>query len=134
MAIAPEMLALLKTWKQASQFSGAEDWVFASPAQLGRKPWSDDQVRREFQRARQAAGIEVDPFVTFGTHSMRNTYRSWLDAAGTQIAVQQKLMRHADIRTTFNTYGDVVTDEMSEAQGKVVSFALNRAQTERSVS
>jgi hypothetical protein len=25
--------------------------------------------------------------------------------------VQQKAMRHADIRTTMNTYGDVVTDE-----------------------
>jgi integrase len=37
---------------------------------------------------------------------MRHTYRSWLDAVGTSIAVQQKLMRHADIRTTMNVYGD----------------------------
>jgi integrase len=46
---------------------------------------------------------------------MRHSYRSWLDAAGTPIAVQQKLMRHSDIRTTMNVYGDVVTDEMSQA-------------------
>jgi integrase len=40
-----------------------------------------------------------------GTHTLRHTFRSWLDAAGTRIAVQTKLMRHADIRTTMNTYG-----------------------------
>jgi integrase len=38
---------------------------------------------------------------------------------GTSVAVQQKLMRHADIRTTMNTYGDVVKDEMQQAHSKV---------------
>ena len=33
-------------------------------------------------------------------------------------------MRHADIRTTMNVCGDVVTDEMREAQGKVVRMAF----------
>ena len=43
-------------------------------------------------------------------------------------------MRHADIRTTMNIYGDVVTDEMQRAHSKVVDLALNRAQTERKPS
>jgi integrase len=43
---------------------------------------------------------------------------------GTTVAVQQKLMRHADIRTTMNVYGDVVTDEMSQAASKVAGLAL----------
>lgn len=42
------------------------------------------------------------------THAMRHSYRSWMDAVGTSLAVQQKLMRHSDIRTTMNIYGDVV--------------------------
>jgi len=33
-----------------------------------------------------------------GTHAFMHTYRSWLDAVRTPIAVQQKMMRHADIR------------------------------------
>jgi len=53
------------------------------------------------------------------------SYRSWLDAVGTTVAVQQKLMRHADIRTIMNIYGDVVTDEMAEAGSKVARLALN---------
>jgi hypothetical protein len=31
-------------------------------------------------------------------------------------------MRHADIRTTLNAYGDVVTDEMAEASGKMAGL------------
>jgi integrase len=53
-----------------------------------------------------------------------HTYRSWLDAVETSIAVQQKLMRHADTRTTMNVYGDIVTDEMDQAHSKVVRLAL----------
>ena len=58
---------------------------------------------------------------------MRHTYRSWLDAVRTPIAIQQKLMRHADMKTTMNVYGDVVTDEMSQAHSKVVNLAISRA-------
>jgi integrase len=113
------LLEVLKIWKQTTQFSKNEDWIFASPFQLGRLPYSYDQVWRAFNKA--SAG-------TFSTHSMRHSYRSWLDAVGTPIAVQQKPMRHSDIRITMNIYGDVVTDEMSLAHSKVVGLALNRPQ------
>ena len=116
-----EMLGVLRRWKQASQFSGPEDWIFASPVQYGRLPWSYDQVWRVYQKAAGEAGIG-----RLGTHALRHTYRSWLDAVGTPLAVQQKLMRHADIRTTMNIYGDVVTDEMAQAHSKVVRLALAR--------
>ena len=39
--------------------------------------------------------------------------------------MQKKLMRHADISTTMNMYGDVVTDEMTQAASKVAGLALN---------
>ena len=35
-------------------------------------------------------------------------------------------MRHSDIRTTMNIYGDVVTDEMERAHSNVVALALIR--------
>jgi len=114
------MLETLKRWRQTTQFSGTDDWIFASPAQHGRLPWSYDQVWRMYQKAGAKAGIGG-----LGTHSLRHTYRSWLDAVGTPIAVQQKLMRHADIRTTMNVYGDIVTDEMTVASRKVTRLALN---------
>jgi hypothetical protein len=51
-----------------------------------------------FQYAAAAAGLE-----RFGTHTMR----------------------HADIRTTMNVYGTVVTDEMATASGKVARLVVN---------
>ena len=93
--------------------------MFASPVQLGRLPWSYDQVWRVYQRAAGKAGIGG-----LGTHSLRHTYRSWLDSVGTPVGVQQRLMRHADIRTTMNVYGDAVTEDMAKAHSKIVRLAL----------
>jgi integrase len=123
-----EMLERLKSCKQRSDFSGAEDWIFASPIKLGRLPYSYTGVWRELERAASVANIGH-----IGTHSFRHTHRSWLDAVGTSVAVQQKMMRHADIRTTMNIYGDVVTDEMTTAGAKVAQLAFQGigAQAER---
>src|SRR6267378_4288896 len=81
-------------------------------------PWRE--LWWTYKKASLAAGIGH-----VSTHSMRHTYRSWLDAVGTSVAVQQKLMRHADIRTTMNVYGDVVTDEMAQSHSKVVQLVVN---------
>jgi integrase len=126
-----ELLERLKIWKQRSDFSGREDWIFASPLKLGRLPYSYTGVWRELVRAASAANIGH-----LGTHSFRHTHRSWLDAVGTPVAVQQKMMRHADIRTTMNIYGDVVTDEMTTAGIKVSQLAFHGdgAQAERTGS
>jgi integrase len=40
MHIRPAMLQGLKDWKQLSEFSEPGDWMFASPVQLGRLPFS----------------------------------------------------------------------------------------------
>jgi integrase len=78
-------------------------------------PWAF----RIIENAAKAAGLG-----RLGTHSFRHTFRSWLDAVGTALTVQQKLMRHADIQTTLNIYGDVVTDEMRQAGSKLAERAL----------
>lgn len=126
-----ELLDWLKVWKQRADFSGTEDWIFASPIKIGRLPYSYTGVWRELERAARVANIGH-----LGTHAFRHTHRSWLDAVGTSIAVQQKMMRHADVRTTMNIYGDVVTDEMTTAGIKVaqLAFQSSGAQAERNGS
>jgi integrase len=119
-----ELLAVFKAWKQSTQFSADSDWIFASPVKIGRLPFSYTGVLHVFQKAAVRTGIG-----TLGTHTMRHSYRSWLDAVGTSVEVQQKLMRHSDVRTTTNVYGDVVTDEMAQASGKVAALALNGRET-----
>ncbi len=129
LTISEDLLAVLKAWKQTTEFSDLEDWVFASPFQIGRLPWSYTGVKENLQRAADAAGLGY-----LRSHSFRHTYRTWLDSVGTPVGVQQKLMRHADIRTTMNVYGDAVTTDMREAHGKIVGLALNGTGTARKVS
>ena len=119
MSLDAELLAVLLAWKQQTEFRDAGDWLFPSPVKLGRLPYSYTGYWRALQEASKASGIG-----RLGTHSFRHTYRSWLDAVGTAITVQQKLMRHSDIQTTLNIYGDVVTDEMAQASTKIVGLAL----------
>jgi integrase len=126
LTIANELLDLLKVWKQKAQFSGPEDWIFASPFQLGKLPFSYTGVKQEIQRAADAAGLGH-----LRSHTFRHTYRTWLDSIGAPTGVQQRLMRHADIRTTMNIYGDAVTADMADAHGKVVGLALNSTETAR---
>ena len=129
--LVPEMLDRLRARKLETEFGEPPHWIFASPIRLGRLPYSYTGVCVAFQAAATAAKIGK-----IGTHTFRHTFRSWMDAVGTPIAIQQKLMRHSDIRTTMNIYGDIVTDEMTTAVVRVAQLAFNAngAQAERSGS
>jgi len=63
---------------------------------------------------------------SIGWHTFRHTYRSWLDETGAPVGVQQQLMRHADIRTTLNQYGDSVMPAKRNANSKVVEMVFDR--------
>jgi len=46
-------------------------------------------------------------------HTFRHTYRALIDDVGTPW-VQQRLMRHVDIKTTMNTYGSAFEQAPSQ--------------------
>jgi integrase len=69
MTIAKELLTVLKTWRQVTQFSLDTDWIFASPTKIGRLPISYTGFLRHVQAAAERAGIGK-----LGTHSFRHTY------------------------------------------------------------
>lgn len=119
LVIGPELLEVLKLWRQSTQFAEAEHWIFASPVRVGRLPWSYDQVRGMYQKAATAAGIG-----RLGTHTMRHTFRTWLDSTNTPLGVQQRMMRHANIATTLNIYGTAMRSDMTQAHEKIAQLAL----------
>jgi len=61
-----------------------------------------------------------------------DSYDLWLDPGMTNVQVvsellkpyDPRLMRHSDIRTTMNQYGDALTDDMRQAHAKIVNLAL----------
>ncbi len=53
----------------------------------------------------------------------RHTYRSLLEETGAPIGDQQKLMRHSNVATTMNVYGNSTLRAKQQANSKVVQFA-----------
>lgn len=118
LALDPRILDLLKQHKQSNLFTAPGDWVFASPEKDGKLPRSYTSFWEKLGRACHDAGI-----VHVSPHSLRHSYRAWLDELGTPITVQQRAMRHGDIRVTMS-YGDAVSDALREATSKVAAKAI----------
>jgi integrase len=70
-------------------------------------------------RAGEKAGVG-----RLGWHAFRHTYSTLLNEYGTDVKVQQELLRHADIRTTMNIYTRAVPERLREANSKVVRLLL----------
>jgi integrase len=97
-ALDPDVLALLLRWKKECPDT-ADQWLFPN-VDTGR-PFHADSLRDDhLHPAGQTIGIP-----NLGWYAFRHTYRTLMDDLGTPIGVQQKLMRHSDVRTTMNHYG-----------------------------
>jgi integrase len=117
---------VLQRWRKQTEFCAEEDWVFASPFVGGEMPYWPNSVNRRYLRAagEKLGFVGSGPGQRIGWHTLRHTYRAWLDDVGTPIGVMKDLMRHSDIRTTMNVYGGALDDTMREYNGKVVRMAL----------
>ena len=74
--------------------------------------WTENRSRVE-RTARQPGLAHVSPYLSVP-----------LDATGAPIGVQQKLMRHAQVSTTMDVYGNALMDSKREANSRVVSLLL----------
>jgi len=119
-----ELARLLRRWKSRAEFAAPVDWIFASPFSEGKSPYFPTAVRRKILAAAIRAGLshllKGEP-----TKIFRHSYRSWLGASNTPIAIIKDLMRHADVKTTMNVYGNAMPEPMRRANSKVVQMALH---------
>ena len=115
-----DLATVLLQWRAKSPPS-PERWVFANPMTL--KPYHASSIEhRYFRKIRASLGVY------FGWHTFRHSYRSWLDATGAPVGVQQKLMRHAQVSTTMNVYGQALMESKKEANRKIVRLVLESRQ------
>jgi integrase len=93
-------------------------WLFASKRTgMPSHPWSAQ--RRWLLRAGEKVGVG-----RLGWHAFRHTYSTLLNEHGTDVKVQQELLRHADIRTTMNIYTRAVPERLRKANSKLVRLLL----------
>ncbi|MGH2875857.1 MAG: tyrosine-type recombinase/integrase [Solirubrobacteraceae bacterium] len=89
----PDQAAIaLERLSRRGEFTAPDDYVFAS--RLGRR-LDPSALRRRFERARDAAGIEPLRF-----HDLRHTYGSLLVAGGVDLPSVKAAMGHSHITTT----------------------------------
>ena len=115
-AILAELLLEHRSRNEA--WAHGNPWVFASP-RTGKPshPWSAS--RTWLWPAGVKAGVG-----RIGWHTFRHSYSTLLNEQGTDLKVQQSLLRHADIRTTMNIYTKAVPERLRQANSKVVSILL----------
>ena len=112
---------ILLRWKAQCPLSDG-DWVFPSP--ITGRCYHASPIQQDYIRP---AGVKAGLGDGIGWHTFRHTYRSWLDATGAPIGVQQKLMRHAQVSTTMNIYGNASMKSKRKANSKVARMALRPA-------
>jgi integrase len=110
--------AVMLKWQERCS-SSEENWVFPNP-NTG-NPYHASPIGQDYIRA---AGRKVKLGKDIGWHTFRHVYRSFLDDAGAPVGVQQKLMRHAQVSTTMNTYGNAQMQSKRTANTKVVEMIL----------
>jgi hypothetical protein len=73
MYIDSEIVAVLKMWKQLTQFSAPEDWVFASPVKIGRLPSPTRESGGHFEEQRSKLASVISVRIPSGTHTDRGS-------------------------------------------------------------
>ena len=109
----------LRKW-QALCLDSEEQWLFPSPV-TGR-PYHADSIRIDYL---VPTGLKLG-LGRIGFHTLRHTYRAWLDETGAPVGVQQKLMRHAHVSTTMDQYGNASALAKRKANRPIVQRLLQR--------
>lgn len=119
----PDFATELLRWREWCPAS-PESWVFPNPV-TGRPYYASEIQKDQLRPAGEHAGLGDNGVLAhLGWHTFRHTYRSFLDATGAPIGVQQKLMRHAQVATTMDVYGTALMDSKRQANSKVVKMVL----------
>lgn len=126
MHLVPEAVAALEAWRQTTAYREDTDWVFASPYQEGRLPYSYGTVREKYQEAAERAGIEIPEDAVFGTHLMRHSCRTHLKKGTKEADVQRDVLGHSSVTINQDDYGEVLEEEVKEAQEKLASFIFSK--------
>jgi integrase len=117
----------LLTWRETYQFTGADDWIFASRLHKGRRPYWGASILRKYIRP-VAEALEIQKRI--GWHTFRHTYSTLLRSVGAEFKVMQELMRHSTLRTTMDVYTQAVAPAKHAAQAAVLALFLPMTEAE----
>ncbi len=118
----PELAEVLLMWRRQSAYPMDDDWLFASPASQGKRPyWSSSLFRVYLRPALKAAKVTGK----VGWHTFRHSYATILKSHGEDVKTVQELLRHANSSVTLNLYAQAVTETKRSAQSKIARLVFS---------
>jgi integrase len=116
----------MQEWKNATSYSQAEDWVFASFKLKGRQPRVANMLVADHLRpAAVKVGVLTEgQDVRFGFHTLRHSLASFLVRTKTDPKTVQALLRHSDVKTTLQLYAHSISADRMAAQGEMLEAIL----------
>ena len=118
-----EVLELLHRWRSVSIHRAPDDWVFASPYTKGKRPfWPAQLLKAHIKPIALAAGLP-----NIGWHSFRHTVSAWGKEAGLELEEVKTLLRHENLATTSEVYGDLGMEAKRRIQQQLVNFVKQQA-------
>ena len=100
-----------------------DDWVFASPYTKGKRPfWPAQLLKAHIKPIALAAGLP-----NIGWHSFRHTVSAWGKEAGLELEEVKTLLRHENLATTSEVYGDLGMEAKRRIQQQLVNFVKQQA-------
>jgi integrase len=125
-----ELMDLLRQWHSINPFNKSDNWVFASPYTKGKRPfWPAQLLKKHIKPLALAAGLP-----SIGWHSFRHTVSAWGKEAGLKLEDVKTLLRHEDIATTSNVYGELGMDAKRRIQQRLVTFVNEQARVAEEAS
>src|SRR5262249_41414778 len=120
-----DVLGLLHQWRSITPHPTEEDWVFASPYTKGKRPfWPAQLLKTHIKPVAIKAGLP-----SIGWHSFRHTVSAWGKEAGLELEDVKTLLRHENIATTSDIYGDLGLEAKRRIQQRLVNFVKEQMPT-----
>ncbi|PYX31960.1 MAG: hypothetical protein DMG80_09180 [Acidobacteria bacterium] len=114
-------MRVLEHWRIKTPYRADSDWVFASEYEDGAEPcWPDSLLTKVVKPAAVRAKITK----LISCPSLRHSYSTLLQANGTDIKVQQELLRHSNVQTTLQIYTQAVSEQKRAANARIVEQML----------
>ena len=120
-----EVSELLREWRSITPYNQAGHWIFASPRTRGQRPlWPSQLLKTHIKPVALTAGLP-----NIGWHSFRHTVSAWSKEAGLELEEVKTLLRHENIVTTSDVYGDLGMDAKRRIRSGWWHSSLNRRRT-----
>jgi len=104
-------------WK-GSSYKSPQDWVFPNPR------WPTESAAGHPPAPLEIGGVTAE-IGQIGWQTFRHSYSTMLRGVGTDIKVQQELLRHATVQSTMNIYTQAVSQQKRIANSLVVGVLFN---------